>query len=364
MVVLFHATQSLHRDFGSEALPSFVQGARGVDVFFVISGFIIVYVSRNAAYDGWTFLARRFARVAPPYYLASSVMLVVALFIPQVLQSTTLTWPHTIASFLFIPWDNPETASAFPLLQIGWTLNAEMQFYAIFAAVFFLPSVLRAMAASCVIFALVHVGFLANPENQTLAAWTNPIIIEFIFGMAIALLWEKRLCRGGTALGWSIFAVGMTLILSLPITIDGLDNAIAFLLAGVPAAMIVYGLLVVERASTIRDIPWLGLLGDASYALYIWHFFVLGAVRVFWKYTNFDGVVNDIMFISAVLIAAIITSIFAYLWLERPLVSFAARHLAGRRKLSVAPVACRFEKDGSIVPASIGVFDASPKHPY
>lgn len=191
MVVLFHATQALHRDFSSEALPRFLQGARGVDIFFVISGFIIVYVSRHANYDGWTFLARRFARVAPPYYLASVAMLAVALFIPQVLQSTTLTWPHTIASFLFIPWDNPGTASAFPLLQVGWTLNAEMQFYAIFAAVFFLPSGLRAMAASCVILAIVLVGLLVNPGNQTLAAWTNPILIEFIFGMAIAFLWEK-----------------------------------------------------------------------------------------------------------------------------------------------------------------------------
>lgn len=128
--------------------------------------------------------------------------------------------------------------------------------------------------------------------------------------------------------------MGAALILALPITIEGLDNSLAFLMAGVPAAMIVYGLLVVEKASPIRDIPWLGLLGDASYSLYIWHFFVLGAVRAFWKYTDFEGMVNDIMFICAVLIASIITSIFAYLWLERPLVTFAARRLESRRKLS------------------------------
>jgi exopolysaccharide production protein ExoZ len=339
MVVLFHATQSLHHDFGSEALPRFLQGARGVDIFFVISGFIIVYVSRNATYDGWTFLIRRFARVAPPYYLASAVMLVVALIAPQILKSTTLTWPHTIASFLFIPWDNPETASAFPLLQVGWTLNAEMQFYAIFAAVFFLPSGLRAMAASCVIFAIVLLGLLVNPENQTLAAWTNPILIEFIFGMAIALLWEKGLIRGWYVLGWAICALGTVLILSLPIVIEGLDTSLVFLMAGLPAAMIVYGLLIVEKALTIRDIPWLGLLGDASYALYIWHFFVLGAVRVFWKYTDFEGVVNDIMFICAVLATSITMSTFAYLWLERPLVALAARRLANRHNPLPAPAA-------------------------
>ena len=331
MVVIFHATQSLHRDFGSDAIPSFPQGARGVDIFFVISGFIIVHVSQNATYGGREFLYRRFSRVAPPYYLASAVMLAVAITAPQVLKSTSLTLPHTVASLLFIPWDNPTTAGTFPLLQVGWTLNAEMQFYAIFSLVFFLPIFYRTIAASCIILSIVLIGLTWTSENSTLSAWTDTILLEFILGMTLAITWRNGFIGGGAVLGWSIVGVGSILLLGLPAGSDGLGKPFRFLISGVPAAIIIAGLLIVEKARPIREVTLLRLLGDASYALYIWHFFVLGAVRVFWRYTDFQGIANDIIFICSVVVISVSMSVFFYLWLERPLVAFATWCFLGRR---------------------------------
>lgn len=329
MVVFFHATQSLHRDLGSSALPNFLQGARGVDIFFVISGFIIAHVSKNAKYSRWDFLMRRFVRVAPPYYVASAVMLMIAFAAPNLLNSTLLSWPHVIASFLFIPWDNPMTHGTFPLLQVGWTLNAEMQFYLIFTLLFTAHLVLRVFAAALIIVALVTTGLLIRPQNETLSALSDPILLEFIFGMFIALALDRRLIPQSKRLGLIIFSIGMGLILGVPITLEAHD--LRFLIAGIPAAMIVFGLLMIEQATPIRNITVLKLLGDSSYSLYLWHFFVLGAVRFAWRYTDISGELNDILFLIAVVLTSVMASIVAYIYIERPFVGFAPRRIRGSK---------------------------------
>ena len=323
MVVFFHATQSLHRDLGLSALPNFLQGARGVDIFFVISGFIIAHVSKNAKYSGWDFLVRRFVRVAPPYYAASAVMLMIALLAPNLLNSTLLSWPHVIASFLFIPWDNPVTHGTFPLLQVGWTLNAEMQFYLLFALAFTAPLMLRVFAATLILFSIVTTGLLLGPQNETLSALSDPILLEFIFGMFIALALDRRLIPRSKVLGLILFSIGMGLILGLPSTPD--THGWRFLIAGLPAAMILFGLLMIEQATPIRNIKTLKLLGDSSYSLYLWHFFIIGAARFAWRYTDISGALNDILFLITVVLTSILASIVGYICIERPLVGFASR---------------------------------------
>ena len=102
--------------------------ASGVDLFFVISGFIMVYSSEDlfGARGAWrTFLTRRLVRIVPLYWLTTAIT------IP--LMSLTVDWQSLLGSYFFIPYRAPSNAIV-PLHGVGWTLNLEMFFYVIFAA--------------------------------------------------------------------------------------------------------------------------------------------------------------------------------------------------------------------------------------
>ena len=110
--------------------------AAGVDVFFVISGLIMVHASRGLfAREGarGTFLKRRLARIVPLYWAVTLLYLAVALTTPALLNSALLDPAPILASFLFIPFTRPDGAVQ-PLYSLGWTLNFEMLFYVLFAA--------------------------------------------------------------------------------------------------------------------------------------------------------------------------------------------------------------------------------------
>ena len=113
----------------------------GVDIFFVISGFIMVYASSRwfgSARAPRVFLAHRIARIVPLYWATMMVYLAVLLLTPWLLNSEYLAPHFVIASFLFIPAARPDGLVQ-PLYSLGWTLNYEMFFYALFAIAIAFP---------------------------------------------------------------------------------------------------------------------------------------------------------------------------------------------------------------------------------
>ena len=199
LVVLYHGTQSLSKDLDSQAFETWNIGARGVDIFFVISGFIIVLVTERSHDTPGRFILKRLWRVAPIYYLATSAIIAIALVAPALLATTKLELGHVVASFLFLPVDHPVAFSTFPVLPVGWTLNCEVQFYVLFAMLFSLPQRMRVAAVSLAIVVLVAAGFLVQSDQPTFSALTAPILIEFIFGMLLGRLWfdaPTRLIHG------------------------------------------------------------------------------------------------------------------------------------------------------------------------
>ena len=113
----------------------------GVDIFFVISGFIMVYASSRwfgSAQSPRVFLAHRIARIVPLYWATTMLYLAVVLFAPALLNSEYLAPGFVISSFLFIPAARPDGLVQ-PLYSLGWTLNYEMFFYALFAIAIAFP---------------------------------------------------------------------------------------------------------------------------------------------------------------------------------------------------------------------------------
>lgn len=280
MVVLHHiGTGFVERSLGL-AWPAV--GAAGVDIFFVLSGVVMVYTVRGGRGDPAAFLQRRILRIAPLYTLVTTVVFALCLagLQPQGLAQADGTLAQYLKSILYIPFVRAN-GPALPLVTVGWTLNYEAFFYVLFAlALTVRRHVPPALAATALIAALVLAG-IAMPGRQGLlvAFYTNPIMLEFAAGMLIAaaLLDDARGCRGDTVPGALLCACGVvwfaaTALLGVEVRLFDAQRALVW---GVPAAAIVAGALMLERGGLRLTTPALRLQGDASYAIYLAHLLVI-----------------------------------------------------------------------------------------
>ena len=273
----------------------------GVDLFFVISGFVIVHASRSlAGMPGarGRFLAHRIARVVPLYWLTTLLYLAVALAAPGLLgEAGALARDpgYVAASFLFWPMARPD-GSLQPLYGLGWTLNAEMFFYFLFAlglgaglrgAVAWLVIALAGLvvALTGLVFALT--GSLAAgalvPLPSPLLFWADPIVLEFALGAALGLSRTEGLRLSGPA-RLALEGLGLAGLLLAALHLAGAGEVPGLLrpvLVGLPALCLVAGAALGPAGVTTLPRParWLAALGDASYALYLVHPFALRAGR-------------------------------------------------------------------------------------
>lgn len=249
MVVLHHA----QTPFG---VTWFEGGASGVDIFFVISGFIMALTTAKFDPAGdrlaqaAEFLKRRFLRVVPLYWL----FLCVAALMWGALDEQGL-WKD----LLFIPRQHPTaTGEIWPRLIPGWTINYEVFFYVVFAAAM-LAGRLRMLAVGAALLACVAAGALTTWNAAPGRFWTNSIVIEFLFGIAA----YHGLQRWTVPAPWVVLVLGVGLLM-LP---TGLPR---FLDSGIPALLIVVAAVQLAQGTDWRR---LHALGDASYSLYLVHLF-------------------------------------------------------------------------------------------
>jgi peptidoglycan/LPS O-acetylase OafA/YrhL len=195
MVVFGHSQGTAYRaaiQAGAEFDLVRLPWGGGVDLFFLISGFIMLYAS-----DGLfgrsdapaTFMSRRIVRVVPLYWACTTAFLAV-LVLKAATRGADLPDAGAIAaSYLFIPYDTFGNADgfAFPLYDLGWTLNYEFLFYAIFACFIWLPRERAALASALAIAALIVLGLALSPSAVALRFWTAPIMTEFVAGIGIAI---------------------------------------------------------------------------------------------------------------------------------------------------------------------------------
>ena len=308
----------------------------GVDVFFVISGFVMAYVSAGRlTQPGYPreYLRARLTRVAPPYWFYTTLMALALLAAPGAADSAALSARTAAYSYLFFPgWEEVVR----PLLSLGWTLNYEVFFYLLFFAALYL---LRGRAVGGT---LVALGALAGGWYAARAGgvelpgcvrfWCAPIILEFGFGAAVAALYLRGV-RVPAGAAWALGAAACGAVaLAHPYRTD----ATRAWLFGVPAAALVAALTLARPAQSAADgltrrgpaAAGLGLLGAASYTLYLAHPFVITAVYLAWvKFGLVEaiGPAGAWAYVAAAAAAAAAYSVVGYVYLELPLVRLAKR---------------------------------------
>jgi peptidoglycan/LPS O-acetylase OafA/YrhL len=317
-----HETEVMSASLGRPAADfSAVNWGFGVDVFFVISGFIMVYTSVGL-FDqpgAWRiFLTRRLVRIVPLYWLLTTALLIGALLAPQLLNVPIGNWQHVLASYLFIP-SLRIPGEIRPVMALGWTLNMEMFFYVLFAGALAFPfrKGMAALATAIIAFALI--GLVLQPEQVQVAFWSQSIVLEFLFGCLLAVAFLKG-ARLTTSMAIMLGMVGFAGMLKIP----GLDGEVALpdgLRWGLPALLVVAA-AALSPGSSSRIVVWLAALGDASYSLYLAHPFILRPFRNIWIHVVGDSVSLTVYVIVAASIATL-GAVLIYRWIERPLLRWA-----------------------------------------
>lgn len=254
-----------------ETFPASKFGAVGVDVFFVISGFIMVYSSRRLfgrPEGAATFLRRRLIRIVPLYWAVS--ISVAGIYLSTV-GAPKVTPQWIVSSLTFIPFGDGAHA---PITGVGWTLNCEMFFYVCFAVVVALP-MRPAVAAISALFIGLSIAWGIFPLPAPLEFWFHPIILEFVLGtwlgLAYASGWRlpSLMCVGLVVAGALLFAVAFRTGYYAG---RGAELPPRFLVWGLPALLIVAGTALPRTplGGNALTAP-LAAIGDISYALYLVH---------------------------------------------------------------------------------------------
>lgn len=307
----------------------------GVDVFFIISGFIMVYVSQSekarAGYAG-TFLANRIARVVPTYWIYTTLMLIPLILVPSVFDSAELDARQTVFSYLFIPGIGEGVR---PVLKLGWTLNYEMFFYAIFAVALFLTRK-RAHEVTLGVLVLLAGLWMAGAFGAApMGFWANPIILEFGAGMVLAHVFFRgiRLPRAAT---WALILAGLVVAY---VTGPMQTNANRVLILGLPALLIVASFALAPAPRNPRALAVVERVGDASYSLYLSHPFVITAVFILWSRLPMAGPGDFLGYVVVTLVIAAVWSVISFHWIEKPASRLVRGWLRGRDKARAATTA-------------------------
>ncbi|CAM5419197.1 hypothetical protein MAUB1S_07112 [Mycolicibacterium aubagnense] len=310
-VVVFHAAE---RNGGH-----FTIGAAGVDIFFVVSGFIMWVLAETRQPSPTAFLRERIERIVPLYWIATAVM--VAGGMAGLFPKMKLTAFHVFGSLAFIPHVSPSDGGTWPVLVQGWTLNYEMFFYILFAAVLFLPAARRFPALVLLFGVLVGFGLVLQPDGAVLRTYTSPLMAEFLIGAAIGKMWLANRMPPAT--------LGVPLII---VSVAGFTLVGFGYLPFGPAAlaplsgMLLVGVLCLEKAGRVRHMRVPAYLGDASYSIYLWHTI---AISVVVKASGIAGLSALPAFVLSI-VAGTVAGLVCHELLEKPIAAWfkARRHRA------------------------------------
>jgi exopolysaccharide production protein ExoZ len=334
MVVYFHAILQLRNVQPDAVMNGLLFGKSGVDLFFVLSGFVMWITTADRQIGAREFYLRRIIRIVPLYWMLTLVAAATALIIPSALKSTVFDLPHVVATLLFLPWINPADPAGSmiaPVIVPGWTLNYEMYFYLLFGALLGLSKAVRPYALAVLLLAIFLLCQFLGPDLTAARFYGDAVVFEFVIGVAIGKLYLDGHRISG-ALAWPLVAVAGAIMLHSDWTEWDLPRLFT---VGLPAAVIV-GAFALTDFSRKPVLGWLAHLGDASFSLYLSHIFVLAGARMLYGRLPFAWMQNEALFLILCLAASIVVAILLHNLFEKPVDRFLRSRRQAPARLSPA----------------------------
>ena len=311
LVILYHAI-SKGEIYSETSWAWFNFGEAGVDLFFIISGYIMCYTTRRKRPNIYEFMKARVVRIMPLYWILTTVALAIYLVAPDKINSsggdTSIFYSYTLL---------PSNSKY--LIQNGWTLSYEFFYYAIFSIGLIFSATRKYVVPAVVLTILVMLGQIIRPSNVALEFMTSSILVEFVMGIAAFYVVQKYQISKNIALAFC----GASIVLIAGISYWGTtgNRVIDY---GIPALFLFMGLIYLEETlQNNKHHPLnqiLGKIGDSSYSTYLLHPFFLAIAAIVFKKLGLANFGN--LFVICLVIGSILTGWICYVTLEMPINKF------------------------------------------
>jgi peptidoglycan/LPS O-acetylase OafA/YrhL len=328
LLVAFSHLFRIEEKYGGQnsIIPDFILfGVSGVDIFFVISGFVIVSITRGnfeKPMEALRFIYHRGVRIYPVYWFYSVLVLIVFLVRPTWINNAQDNRIDIVSSFLLIP------QKLLPLVNVGWSLVHELYFYGIFFLLMllirekFLPLALAIWG-----FIVISSQFFVKPNDVYLRLALHPLTLEFIGGCFVAIVYYQGIFKHDRDTLLKVLAISFMLLIvghEVAQFVGEFYSSVWWwrvLTYGVPSVSIVYCLVQLETFGYFLP-NWLIVLGDASYSIYLSHVLILSALGRVWHEFSSISVVDNLIAIPILIILMLYLGLLSYNLIERPLMKF------------------------------------------
>lgn len=304
-------------------------GGFGIDIFFVLSGFVIAMIIATGQ-TASNFVIHRVSRIVPLYWILTTCVFVLAALGPGLLNSTSANFSNYFKSIFFIPYFK-ENGLLMPILAVGWTLNVEMLFYCcVWMSICISRKNYILITIGLLFFAYLTLGNCIEP-GVLRTFFGKVVIFEFIFGMLAYKAYELRFLSN-ISVKYYLFTALISYIAMLAVDANGVQtfmyiddvNGIGssrLLFYGIPCLLLIFSAVNLETLISMIPNPLVNIfvsIGNASYATYLSHLFVVEGFKkiVFSKY----NLINPYVPFGAliVLITALIVGQIIYLFVDNP----------------------------------------------
>lgn len=322
LVVIYHA----YITFVPSALAAPMTGAAyifgfgkvGVHIFFVISGYIMYLTSfaRAGRFRTGQFFLRRLVRIYPIYWIFVALYLMVTAMMGVV----PVLSPVQFAGMLALA-----PGSAPMVIGPAWTLSFEIYFYFVFGIIMVLGARRGTVALTAVFIGSVAAGMVLRPTYALAGVATNALLLEFCMGVWVARLTTGHVLPRGA--GWlavagavSVYAAGLAW---------GYERLSSAILWGVPSALLIMGMVILEQRGQARLMRRLSWLGDSSYVLYLCHILLITLVL---SVLHTTGLMPPLaLLMIATTIGCILFAALFHAVIERPLTAVLHRVIVLRK---------------------------------
>lgn len=335
IVVIAHSGLSMY------GLPGAVTdiGGFGVDLFFVISGFIMPFIIYGppssqpspARYGCFKFLWLRISRIWPMYFVATMAVVLLSYMVDNsMIADVGADFAYHFNGKMLDPVWLFESLTfthglSAPVLGLGWTLQVEFIFYSSIAALLLITRTrTQLMIGLVLVFAAAKAGQVLFPGNSLSPSYSNPMLIEFAYGFAIySLLGRGVRIPTKPAIAVLVLAVPLFLFVNamqLSVTGTLVDRPIIW---GSIAFSVVYAAISIEHL--FKPSRLFELLGDSSYSLYLVHYTIVPVVVHYWVKNGLNNQISAGLYLLFIVLICHAVAVAMHLLAERPVNKFIRR---------------------------------------